>query len=295
MLVDRILSLGRKGRATVMVIGGVDSGKTTFCRFLLAQACGAGIVAGLVDAEMGQSTLGPPSTIGAKILRQPEEAFCDDLRPPFLCFVGGMSPAGRIGACVEGARKALDWVLANGAALAVIDTTGLVDGEAGRELKARKIALLDPDLVVGITRETELDHILDPQERLGRAVARRRRVEAAAVRSPATRQQFRLQKFQEYFQNSRLHDLPLASLVIADCPINLAHLFDPNRIASTLPLLDRGALTGLLAGLEDTAGRCLAVGIIEGLDKEGGHMTVRTPEVDKPQVRCLVIGRTGIE
>jgi polynucleotide 5'-kinase involved in rRNA processing len=194
-----------------------------------------------------------------------------------------------------GARMALDWLLDRGVRLAMVDTTGMVDGEAGKELKARKIALLDPDLVVGIACADELDPILTPHERLGRAVARLPRSEAAVVRSTATRQQFRLARFQEYFRDSRLHEVPLDALVIADCPANFADRFEPQRLLTTLPALDRGALTGLLVGLEDTSGRCLSVGIIEDLDAEGRRMTVRAPDVDRTAVKCLRIGRSGVE
>jgi polynucleotide 5'-hydroxyl-kinase GRC3/NOL9 len=244
---------------------------------------------------VGQSTLGPPSTIGAKIFHKGDEVFGDDVRPPFLRFVGGTSPAGRIYACVTGARKALDWACENGAGLAVVDTTGLIAGEPGRELKTLKIDVLEPDLIIGISREAELDHILAPHERMGRSVVRLRRVEAVTARSPAVRQQFRLQKFQEYFKPSCLQELPLDKLVIADCPYNFAHHFAPEQIMSTQPALDRGVLLALLVGLETAGGQCLAVGIIKEFDSEGRRATVRAPKVDIDAVRCVRIGRSGIE
>ena len=294
-LAKHALSVIKQGCVKVMVIGGVDSGKTTLCKYLVARACTAGTTVGLVDADVGQSTLGPSSTIGAKILHKPEDAFCDDVRPPFMRFVGGMSPSGRISACVVGARRALDWVHENGAQFIVIDTTGLVDGELGKELKTRKVDLLAPDILVAIAREAELEHILAPLEELGVPVERLRRSEAAVVRSPSTRQKFRLDKFQEYFRNSSLHEFSFDQLAIADCPSNFAQHFAPAQIISTLPLLERWALVGLLVGLEDTTGRCLAVGLIESFDAEAKRMTVRAPAVETGRVRCMRIGRSGIE
>ena len=294
-LAGRVLSSCKRGRPTVMVIGGVDSGKTTFCKFLVARACAAGMAAGLVDADMGQSTLGPPCTIGAKVFRKADEALADDVHPLFLRFVGGMSPAGRVFACVAGARRALDWARENGSDLVVVDTTGLVDGELGKELKTRKADLLAPDWVVAVSREAELERILLPLEKLGLPVARLRRSEAAVVRSASTRQKFRLDKFQEYFRNSRLYDFSFDPLAIADCPANFAQHFAPGQILSTLPLLERWAPVGLLVGLEDATGRCLAVGLIESFDAEARRMSVRAPEMDTRQVRCIRIGRSGIE
>ena len=294
-LAGRILASARKGCAKVMVIGGVDSGKTTLCKFLAAKACAAGMAPGFVDADVGQSTLGPPSTIGAKILHKPEEAFCDDVRPPFMRFLGGMSPSGRVFACVAGARRALDWVRENGAQFIVIDTTGLVDGELGKELKTRKVDLLAPDILVAIARETELEHILAPLEKLGMPVERLRRAEAAVVRSPSVRQKFRLDKFQEYFRDSRLQTFSFDQFAIADCPSNFAPHFAPGQVLSTLPLLERWSPVGLLVGLEDATGRCLAVGLIESFDVESRRMTIRAPGAEIDKARCVRIGRSGIE
>jgi len=294
-LAERILASARKGCAKVMIIGGVDSGKTTLCKFFSAKACAAGIATGFVDADVGQSTLGPPSTIGAKILHKPEDVFCNDVRPPFMRFVGGMSPSGRVSACVAGARRALDWLCEQGAQFIVVDSTGLVDGELGKELKTRKVDLLAPDILVAIAREAELEHILAPLERLGVPVERLRRSERAVVRSPSTRQKFRLDKFEEYFRGSSLCEFSFELLAVADCPANLVQHFVPGQILSTLPPLERWAPVGLLVGLEDATGRCLAVGLVESFDAEAKRMGVRAPCVDAGMVRCLRFGRSGIE
>ena len=54
---------------TVFLLGAVDTGKTTFAAELLRRAVGAGIPAALVDADIAQATVGPPTTVGLKILR----------------------------------------------------------------------------------------------------------------------------------------------------------------------------------------------------------------------------------
>lgn len=295
---ERLAEALEKGRGplfSVLVVGGVDSGKTTFCKFLVARVCRTGRPVGFVDADMGQPTLGPPGVVGAKICRDLRDASDDDVRPPCLRFVGGASPAGRIFSCVVAARRAVDWAVANGAATVIVDTTGLVAGEIGRELKMRKVELLAPDLVVGIARGDELEHILRPLESLGQPVARLSRCEAAVVRSPAARRRFRLDKFHEYFRDARPLDLPLDRFVVADCPANLAPCFAPDRIVSLQPALDRTAMTDLLVGLEDRHGRCLALGIVQEMNAEDRRLRVLAPPADLSLFRCLRIGRSGIE
>ena len=150
-------------------------------------------------------------------------------------------------------------------------------------------------VTAAIAREAELEHILAPLERLGVCVERLRRSEAGVARSPSVRQKFRLDKFEEYFHNSRLQEFSLDQFAIADCPSNFAQHFAPGQVLSTLPLLERWSPVGLLLGLEDATGRCLAVGVIESFDAEARHMSVRAPAVETGRVRCMRIGRSGVE
>ena len=55
-----------KSQQTVMVIGATDAGKSTFCRFLADSALAAGFKITYVDADIGQSQIGPPTTVGIK-------------------------------------------------------------------------------------------------------------------------------------------------------------------------------------------------------------------------------------
>ena len=54
-----------------IVIGKIDSGKTTLCKFLIHKWTASGIRVGYVDSDLGQSTLGPPATVGLRIFNTP--------------------------------------------------------------------------------------------------------------------------------------------------------------------------------------------------------------------------------
>ncbi len=79
--------------------------------------------------------LGPPGTIGAKIYLKPEDAFSDDVRPPFLRFIGVMEILGGFGLVLPGMlhiRTALTplaaaglSVIMIGAVVVTIQTMGL--------------------------------------------------------------------------------------------------------------------------------------------------------------------------
>src|SRR3954453_16489645 len=55
----------------VLVVGAVDRGKSTFCRFLAQQLAIAGIGVTLLDTDPGQKMLGPPACVTAGPLGGP--------------------------------------------------------------------------------------------------------------------------------------------------------------------------------------------------------------------------------
>src|SRR4029079_19306276 len=84
-LVERVSSSAE----TVMLIGGLDSGKSTLARALLGAALAGGRRSGYLAAELGQKCVGPPGTIGLKMI-----ANAEDLGPARLMRADGLSFVG---------------------------------------------------------------------------------------------------------------------------------------------------------------------------------------------------------
>jgi polynucleotide 5'-kinase involved in rRNA processing len=55
----------------------------------------------------------------------------------------------------------MDKAISYGAELILVDTTGFVSGEAGKELKRRKIDLLSPRFILALQKSGEIEHILE--------------------------------------------------------------------------------------------------------------------------------------
>ena len=120
--------LGREKPVSVMVVGGVDSGKTSFCLYLANRALKEKRSVALIDADLGQSDLGPPSTIGSCRLTRP-------IIDPFevgasnVCFIGVTSPSGAVSKIVEGIMSMKENALKKGVDVLIINTDGWVEGE----------------------------------------------------------------------------------------------------------------------------------------------------------------------
>ena len=69
----------------ILVLGGGDAGKSSFCRFLLAELLAAGHRVAVVDSDLGQKDIGPPATVTVDVSRVRRRP----LNPPFVQISNG--------------------------------------------------------------------------------------------------------------------------------------------------------------------------------------------------------------
>ncbi len=158
-LLPALLALPRG--ATVVVLGAPDCGKSTFVRDAALALTGADRSAAVVDTDLGQSEIGPPGTIGAaRALPGTEMRSLRDLPVAAGYFVGAISPSRHgLDVCV-GAIQTARAIKKGRPDLVLVDTDGFVHGGPARQLKRRLCELLLPQVVVALTRGTELDPLL---------------------------------------------------------------------------------------------------------------------------------------
>lgn len=157
VVIDRLVSSAR----VVMLVGGLDTGKSTMGRALAAAALEAGRRVVYLDADVGQKMVGPPSTVGLRLIGDRSALRRESLAvPDAMYFVGATSPQGQLLPLVVGAGLLLDRAQADGADIVIVDTSGLVSGVYGQLLKYHKIERLKPDAVVGLQRGEELDPLM---------------------------------------------------------------------------------------------------------------------------------------
>ena len=123
----RLLETG----GTVVVVGATDVGKTTFC-LAMANACLVrGHKCAVVDADLGQSEIGPPATVGWGLLESPASAL-SDIECRDLFFVGSTSPAGRLLQTVVAVQRMNAAAAAADPFVTIVDMPGLAVGPAAR-------------------------------------------------------------------------------------------------------------------------------------------------------------------
>ncbi len=135
----------------ILIIGETDSGKSSFTTFLANSLVERKFKVGVVDVDLGQSDIGPPTTVGLGLLAQPIDRL-GEAEVAGLYFVGSTSPQGHVLPTVIGTKKMVEKALALGVDRVLVDTSGLIQGELGRTLKQYKIDLVDPDLLLCLQR-----------------------------------------------------------------------------------------------------------------------------------------------
>lgn len=233
----------------VFLLGGLDSGKTTFGIELLRRAGEAGISSALVDADVGQSTSGPPTTVGLR--------FCDDLpainrdtlqAADGLAFVGSYSPRLHLLPLVAGTAKLAGRARAAGCRLIVIDTTGLVSGIYGQMLKFSKMDLVTPDWLVAFRRGGELEPVIGIAQRFTPASVVEIDVAGEIEeRSVEERMTFREEQLASYFAEGTLRWRIKPAVFMPALP----------------PEFDLALLDSLVVGMEDGKGSCVGIGVLE--------------------------------
>lgn len=215
---------------TVVVVGAIDVGKTTFCALLANQGIEAGIPTAVVDADMGQSEIGPPTTIGMGLVESPIHA-TGEVKPKSLYFVGSTTPVGNLLASVVGTKKLTEKAHEIGRNLVIVDTTGLVRGAIARRLKTHKIELLRPRHIVALQRTGEAEHFLrlfDTWEDC--TVHRLSPAPSARPKSPAIREQRRTVRFHEYFLDGRERQVSFEQLATTGTWLHTGNPLEPKYL-----------------------------------------------------------------
>ncbi len=155
---DQLLNAVTEARTTI-IVGAVDTGKTTLVQSIADEIGKAGRTCGIVDADMGQSDIGPPTTIGLGAVRGPIKAL-GQAELIAIYFVGSISPNGYILQTVAGTKKMVERAQKMDLDHILVDTTGLIHGHLGETLKGHKIELIEPDLLIFLERESECGHLI---------------------------------------------------------------------------------------------------------------------------------------
>jgi polynucleotide 5'-hydroxyl-kinase GRC3/NOL9 len=199
----------KRGVRRVMVVGGVDSGKTSLATFLANRFAEGGERVAVIDADIGQKSIGPPASVGLGLVERPvislsEAEFVDGF------FVGNITPAGLLHRHLAGVKLLLDKAEGElGASRVVIDTTGWVTEWEGRELKVFKALVVKPDAVLVVSKPGECVQMVKLLGQVSRVI----RVDSPQLVRPRDRldrKEYRKYLYRKFLRNAKTQRVSFA-------------------------------------------------------------------------------------
>jgi len=301
---------------SVAVLGGTDSGKTTFCTMLANAALRAGLGAAFIDGDVGQAELAAPTTVSMILLRkQVTDLF--PLTPDEACFVGATSPAALPGRLIEALEK-LYHAAEKRAGLIVLNLDGWVEGPAAVEHKTEVISRLRPQVCVVLQPSSDLYDLTEVIGRIGCKVLTLPVPPLIRKRSREERRRLRQLGYRKELGGSSCRTIRLGQIRLTGAifgggaPLaqgrleqlstllgrrvlygeeqatGLTVVVDEHRSSAQRPepppaesapearMMPAGFERGLLAGLLGRRGQLLSLGLIEEIDYTRGVIRVLT-------------------
>jgi polynucleotide 5'-hydroxyl-kinase GRC3/NOL9 len=285
----------------ILVLGAVDRGKSTYCKFLSHRLMEAGFKVAIVDADVGQKDIGPPATITLGYPELFQELAI--IKPASLYFVGTTSPVGHLLPMVVGTRRIVD---SSRAFFTIINTTGLIHG-VGRILKSYKIELIRPHAIVAIEENNELKSIL-------RAYRNHRVIQItpssmAASKTIQERTAAREKAFHNYFAQAAEISLDLKKIIFQRSILftgkaleNSQFLYSertsegivgiserPHELRHGLKIIAPGFEKNLLCGAADWSNTGLGLAIIKEIEYTSNTISLITP-VPAERIKIIQLG-----
>ena len=198
---------------TAMVLGTVDSGKTSFCTYLINRLLREKKKVAILDGDLGQSDIGPPSTVAYTFVTKPlTDLFNLEAKNAF--FVGVTSPNGAIDKVIKGLTLLKKEISSKNPDFIVINTDGWVEGEEAANYKVQLVKELNPDIIFCIQQKDELTPFLNTIRDFVKIVVDS--PSAIKQRSMEKRRSLRELGYMKYLRNAKVQSLPLSWLKIEE-------------------------------------------------------------------------------
>lgn len=226
---DQVAERIKQDTKLCVVIGKIDSGKSTLCKYLIHTWTVSGVRVGYVDSDLGQSTVGLPATVGLKIFNTPPHQ-SDYANPAHMHFVGNTAPEGFLVQALHAVKTMADKSRQEGSQITLVDTTGFIDGPVARILKLHKIEMLRPQWILALQAEDEMEHLLGGYEKMGWQVVRLGCSKRVISRSQTERQKYRSEKYKAYFRGAKIIECSMHKVVFPSCIIGTGQRIHPPEL-----------------------------------------------------------------
>jgi polynucleotide 5'-hydroxyl-kinase GRC3/NOL9 len=141
---DLVRNILKQEKKRIIIIGPSNSGKSTLSLYLANLFISKGLRPLLIDADIGQGDLAPPTCIGAAIMNF-QEIDLWKVKTDCTNFIGSIQPIGYESEIISNIRQQLDISITHN--LSIINTDGYIKGN-GMNYKIDLVKKIQPDCIV---------------------------------------------------------------------------------------------------------------------------------------------------
>jgi len=316
----------RRKPVKVMITGDIDSGKSTLTTYIANKLFSIGFKVAVVDSDVGQSSIGPPCTIGLGIMKGYVISL-DEIPLLDACFLGSNTPAGLFHKMIAGVVMMIERALRHNVDVILVDTTGWIKDEQGMTLKISKVKAVEPNLVIVLEEEySMLAHFVKVVSEITDVL----RLPKGFVRprNRNERKKIRQNAYRRYMRGGKKISISLKSVKILEGPIltgiihvikqgkfkiyyevsgNSVRIYTANRLNKEIwniikrkhsnvlnaNVLNKENIRNLLIGIYNGDKRFMGIGILQDVDFDNKKIEIYT-SVDPKYIKYLEVGRIKI-
>jgi polynucleotide 5'-hydroxyl-kinase GRC3/NOL9 len=198
---------------TALVLGTVDSGKTSFCTYLINRLLHEKQKVAILDGDLGQSDIGPPGTVAYTFVTKPiTDLF--NLQAKNAFFVGVTSPSVAVDKVIEGLTSLKQEILNSNPDFLVTNSDGWIEGDDAVNYKVQLIRELNPNIIFCIQQKDELTSFVNILEGLTTVVVESPL--AIKQRNREKRKNLRELGYVKYLRTAKVQSFPLSWLKIEE-------------------------------------------------------------------------------
>ena len=246
-------ALAEIGEGTVIVIGGADTGKTTLCTFLSNFLILENRQVAVVDADIGQTDLGPPTTMAAGDVAA-SVVNLSQVEPSERLFIGLTSPGHAKAKVIRSIMRLVESHTKPGK-MVIVNTDGWITGNEAVLYKLQMLDELHPDITLGIGGN-EISPILQAGNRATLLVGS---PDTIKERTRVDRRELRSLGYQKYLAGASLRTFHVNG-------VKLRYCITPNDLdLDRVPRSQLGNLKDTIVGFLDANDFLQEIGILKDI------------------------------
>ncbi len=200
----------------IVLVGGTDSGKSSFATLLSNIVLQKGGNPAIVDGDVGQSNIGPPGFVSAGRITGPV-LWVGEAKPEKLRFIGDVKPHVNIWKIINAVKELASEYFKAGSTHVIVDTDGWIRDEKGLRYKVSLISALKPDVMVVFG--ADISPYFRKFSAYGVRVVEFNIPPTRKIRSRDERRILRSMKYREFLYEAPIVKLDFENLIINGLPI----------------------------------------------------------------------------